>query len=124
MYEGTVLNAVDDGIHLASVDADVVAHIAQFLGNGGVHLGIDVAGVYAGGKVIVVQCGLVAAHVTFVEQVEPAVTVRGAGVARVFVFGENHLHIVPATAEGAERQEADKCVAYVLLHISIVNDSL
>ena len=63
-----VVRTVDDGIQLTAVDGYVVAHVAQFLDNGGVSLGIDVAVVLPGSVVEEVDAGFVVAHVAFVQQ--------------------------------------------------------
>ena len=64
------IRAVDYHPQLAAVDGQVVAHVAQFLDDTGVALGIDILDIDAGGVVVIVQRAFVAAHIAFVEQEE------------------------------------------------------
>ena len=64
------VRAVDDCIELTAVDAQVIAHIPKFQSHTWIALGIDIAGIVPRPVVVIVQRGLVAAHIALVEQEE------------------------------------------------------
>jgi hypothetical protein len=119
------VGAVDHGVDLAAVDLDVITDVTKLLGHGGIGNAIDVAAVFAGGEVIVVKGGFVAAHVAFIEQVET--------VDKGRVFGGELLHFgyedgyVFAAGEQAGNEEAKSsphAECRVLCHSSIFRISL
>ena len=58
--------AVDDGIELRAINADVVAHIAQFLHHAWIALGVEVLQIDARSIVKPVERTFVGAHVALV----------------------------------------------------------
>ena len=66
-----LVRAVDHTVQVAAVDADVVAHVAHLLGDGGIGIGEDIAHIFAVGIVVVVERGLVPTHIALAQQVKP-----------------------------------------------------
>ena len=61
---------VDDGIEAFAVDLQVIADVTELLDDSGIALRIDIAGVLTGLVVVVVEGGLIGAHVRLVEEEE------------------------------------------------------
>ena len=79
-----LVRAVDNGIESATIDGDVVAHVAHFHWHVGISCGIDVAHIHARAVVVKVECALVSVHIALVEQVEA----HDVGVSRL-----RHAHL-------------------------------
>ena len=111
-----VVRAVDDGVELAAVDGDVVAHIAQLLDNPRVARGVDVALVLAGPGVEEVERRLVAAHVALVEEEEPTDVPVLHRLELLFLAVEEG-DVAPAACQQAEQEQ--HAVSRYLSHVPI-----
>ena len=90
----------------------VVADIAQLFRHLGIDLGIDVAPVGGSGEVIIVECGLVGAHVAFVEQVEACDSgVLALSVLLLFALADRLF----AAAADKSKQREEECV-FICFH--------
>ena len=98
------IRAVDYHPQLAAVDGQVVAHVAQFLDDTGVALGIDILDIDAGGVVVIVQRAFVAAHIAFVEQ-EEAGDVSGVSGAYAGLRRGNDVFGFPAAGKQQGRHQ-------------------
>jgi hypothetical protein len=105
IHDFDLVGTVDDGIELGAVDVDVVTDVAQLLGDGGVSGGVDIALILAGGEVVIVEGGLVTAHITFVEEVKTMYIGGFGGWSESFGFGYEDGDVVAAGRE--ERHGAD-----------------
>ena len=112
-----LVRCIDDGIQPVAVNGQVVAHIAHLLRHARIGIAIDVPCVFACGIVVVIQRGLVAAHVALVQQVEAlnvfifrqeVCPLRLAAIHKhlwcphLFHFRQKHLYVF---ATGTKRQQ-------------------
>ena len=99
---------VHHGIQSAAIHRQVVAHVAKFLGHRGVGVAIYVAGVDAGGIVVVVERAFVAAHIALVEQIEAlhrGVFRRAYG----HILGDEYHIIFAARCQGKHHRRKSQC---------------
>ena len=101
------VGAIDDTIHIATVDADVVAHVAHLLGDCGVGIGKDIADIFTLGIVVVVERGLVPAHVTLTQQVE-ALDIGKLGLRHLDVLGQEDSHLLTAARQQRQHHQQNK----------------
>ena len=102
------IRAVDHRIQTLAIDLQVVAHVAQLLDNVWIALRKDVARILARLVIEVVQRGLVASHISLVQQEESLhVAHHRIGIGNDGIVGrKDGLDIVAATHQ-SQRQKAD-----------------
>ena len=88
-----LVGAVDDTVQVTAIDADIVAHIAHLLGHRGIGIGEDVADVLSLSVIIVVERGLVPAHITLTQQVE-ALYISKFRLCYRHMLGQKNRHLL------------------------------
>ena len=99
-----LVGAVDDAIQVAAVDADVVTHVAHLLGHGGVGRGEDVADIFTVAVVVIVERGLIPAHIALAQEIE-ALDIGKFRLSDRHVLGQEDGDLLAARRQQEQREQ-------------------